>query len=97
MMALSPRDKFIVKVALTHAANNLSGLNGFFISSCAYCGGQCPKIHQQQEDHGDYCDGYGGDIDGLYADPDYGVLELDGEVQETIKPEEIEELMELFK
>jgi hypothetical protein len=45
------------------APTNIINLNGAKVSArkCDYCGGECPADH----DHA--CDGFLGDIDGLYA------------------------------
>tara|TARA_R100001530_G_C4210141_1_gene127173 strand:+ start:95 stop:322 length:228 start_codon:yes stop_codon:yes gene_type:complete len=40
-------------------------LNGMFAKECHYCGGTCPN----EPDNSEYlCDGFAGDIDGLYAE-----------------------------
>ena len=40
-------------------------LSTFEYSPCAYCGGNCPY---EPDDSGFLCDGFAGDIDGLYKE-----------------------------
>lgn len=91
---MSNREKLVIKAALLYAAANREDLNDAFAAPCAYCGGDCPLL--DAENDGSYCDGFAGDVDGLYADPEAAEIQVEGETTERIDETELEALLEVF-
>lgn len=91
---MSNREKLIIKAALLYAAANREDLNDAFAAPCAYCGGSCSTVEAENDDA--YCDGFAGDVDGLYADPEAVEIQIEGEHTEKIDETELKTLLEVF-